>query len=403
MAIDAAQASFGSTHSLYDYDLVLWDPRRSLQPYLKRGWGAGSWNGLTLLSEEQSPRLRRDLARRTNDFDEFIKLGRTFVVFLPGDLRVYIDSGERTHSGTGRNRQTTNVVKLLNIMDALPTRPARAATLGDAMQPAHSSIGPLYRQTADYWCYASVFDEAEDLRPLLRVSGTTKLAAAHTDHEGGTIILLPILLTGTPDEDDEDEDDYEHDEEDQSEDAEAGDATAPPAEAAADASSNDELDPETVDKMLLEWLIRFTSSEEVVWPDWADEYRLRQNWTGLQRLRSAKPTSQSFRRNSTRSIQSRRPISDGSYSLPAPGRRSKRLRRPPSPSSASIWRQRSLAEPTYAASAVTPASWSKRRVSRKARLNHTAPSWKNGLPRIWRRGESPRGSSSLTPSSTTRR
>jgi len=275
MAIDAAQASFGSTHSLYDYDLVLWDPRRSLQPYLKRDWGAGSWNGLTLLSEEQSPRLRRDLARRTNDFDEFIKLGRTFVVFLPGDLRVYIDSGERTHSGTGRNRQTTNIVKLLNIMDALPTRPARAATLGDAMQPAHSLIGPLYRQTADYWCYASVFDEAEDLRPLLRVSGTTKLAAAHTDHEGGTIILLPILLTGTPDEDDEDEDDYEHDEEDQSEDAKAGDPTAAPAEAAADASSNDELDPETVDKMLLEWLIRFTSSEEVVWPDWADEYRFK--------------------------------------------------------------------------------------------------------------------------------
>jgi hypothetical protein len=91
------------------------------------------------------------------------------VVFLPGDLRVYIDSGERTHSGTGRNRQTTNIVKLLNIMDASATRPARAATLGDAMQPAHSSIGPLHRQIADYWCYASVFDEAKDLRPLLRV------------------------------------------------------------------------------------------------------------------------------------------------------------------------------------------------------------------------------------------
>ncbi|OHV03432.1 hypothetical protein BKN37_15040 [Mycobacterium talmoniae] len=275
MAIDAAQASFGSAHSLYDYDLVLWDPHRSLQPYLKRGWGTGSYNGLALLSEEQSPRLRRDLARRTNNFDEFLKLGRTLVVFLPGDLRVYIDSGERTHSGTGRNRQTTNIVKPLNIMEALPTRPVRAAALGDAMQPAHSSIGPLYRQTSDYWCYASVFDEAEHLRPLLRVSGTNKLAAAQTDHKGGTIILLPILLTGTPDEDDEDEDDYEGDEEEQSEDAEAGDAVAAPAEAVADASSNDELDAETIDKMVLDWLIAFTSSEEVVWPDWADEYRFK--------------------------------------------------------------------------------------------------------------------------------
>jgi hypothetical protein len=268
MAIDAAHASFGSTHSLYDYDLILWDPHRSMQPYLKRGWGAGSYRGLALLSEEQSPRLRRDLARRTNDFDEFLKLGRTIVAFLPGDVRVYIDSGERQHSGTGRNRQTTNVVKLMNIMEALPTKTPRAPSLGEAMQPAHSSIGPLYRQTSDYWCYASVFDEAEDLRPLLRVSGTTKLAAAQLDHESGSIILLPILFTGAPVEGDADEDDYEDDEE-----AEAGDATAAPTDAAADASSNDELDPETVDKKVLEWLIAFTSSEEVVWPAWAEKYR----------------------------------------------------------------------------------------------------------------------------------
>ncbi|OBK90564.1 hypothetical protein [Mycolicibacter sinensis] len=275
MAIDAAQASFGSMDSLYDYDLVLWDPHRSLQPYLERGWGAGAYNGLPLLSERQSPRLRRDLARRTNDFDEFLKLGRTLVVFLPGDLRVYIDSGERTHSGTGRNRQTTNIVKPLNIMEALPTRPARAAALGDAMEPAHSSIGPLYRQTSDYWCYASVFDEAEELRPLLRVTGTAKLAAAQTEHQDGTIILLPILLTGTPDEDDQEEDDYEYGEEGQSEDVEAGGATAAPAETVADAPSNDQLDSETVDKMVFDWLTAFTSSEEVVWPDWADEYRFK--------------------------------------------------------------------------------------------------------------------------------
>lgn len=45
MAVDAPRAAFNSTHSLYDYDLVLWDPSRSLKPYLTRGYGAGSYNG----------------------------------------------------------------------------------------------------------------------------------------------------------------------------------------------------------------------------------------------------------------------------------------------------------------------------------------------------------------------
>src|SRR4051812_47931776 len=135
MAIDAAKAGFDSTHSLYDYDLVLWDPHRSMQTYLKSGYGAGSHNGLPRISDHNSPRLRHDIPRRKKDFEEFLKLGRTLVVFLPGDMRVYIDSGERTHSGTGRNRQTTTIVNRMNILDALPDRPARSPSLGEEMEP----------------------------------------------------------------------------------------------------------------------------------------------------------------------------------------------------------------------------------------------------------------------------
>ncbi|MCG5432609.1 hypothetical protein LV457_09955 [Mycobacterium sp. MYCO198283] len=273
MAIDAAKASFDSTHSLYDYDLVMWDPHNSMQTYLQSGYGAGSHNGLPRISDHNSPRLRHDISRRKNDFEEFLKLGRTLVVFLPGDMRVYIDSGERTHSGTGRNRQTTTIVKPLNILDALPERPLRAATLGEAMEPAHSSIGPLYRQTADYWCYASVFDESEDLRPLLRVKGTSKLTAAHTDCEGGTIIFLPILLTGTWDEDNVDAD-YGEDDSDGEESRDHGGGAEPSEQLGLDRTiGDDDFDRDTIDKMVLDWLIAFTSAEKVVWPDWADKYR----------------------------------------------------------------------------------------------------------------------------------
>jgi hypothetical protein len=112
MAIDDADwSTFESTQSLYDYDLVLWDPFRSMKPYPKRGYGAGSSNGLV--------RLRNDIARRQLDFAKFLKLVRTIVTFLPSDVTVYVDSGERQHSGTGRSRQTSAVVTRVNILDSL--------------------------------------------------------------------------------------------------------------------------------------------------------------------------------------------------------------------------------------------------------------------------------------------
>ena len=174
---------------------------------------------------------------------------------------------------TGRSdRQTTTIVKRMNILDALPARPARSPSLGEEMQPANSSIGPLYRQTSDYWCYASVFDESEDFRPLLRVKGTTKLTAAHTDYESGTFILLPILLTGTWGEGEEtDEDDEYYDGLEDVGDGDGGNAE--PSNKAADTSAQDELDCDTVDKMVLDWLITFARSEEIAWPDWTDQYR----------------------------------------------------------------------------------------------------------------------------------
>lgn len=171
-------------------------------------------------------------------------------------MRVYIDSGERKHSGTGRNRQSTTFVTQLNIMDALPSSPLRAPSLGEAMEPAHSSMGHLYRQTSGYWCYSSTFDESEDFRPLLRVRGTTKITAARGDYEGGTVILLPILLTGTWDDEDGDEghdaDDGGDDREDDSQETSGSDIVESTELLADKLSDDDELDSDTVDKMVLD-------------------------------------------------------------------------------------------------------------------------------------------------------
>src|SRR5688500_6012021 len=104
LGVDAIDVfSFSSNVSVYDYDVVLWDPASSLEEYLAY---STVYNGLPSLNETKSAQLRNDTARRRAEFLEFIQLGRVLVVFLPGETGVYIDTGKREYSGTGRNRAT---------------------------------------------------------------------------------------------------------------------------------------------------------------------------------------------------------------------------------------------------------------------------------------------------------
>jgi hypothetical protein len=114
-------------------------------------------------------------------------------------------------------------------------------------------------------------DATKELRPLLRVKGTSKVVAAHARVGDGQIIFLPMLLTGSDDDDEEDDyDDDDYDDEDGQH-----EAAEPPVDDQADeADTEDEqAGDELVDDLVLQWLLSFTSAEEVAWPDWVDGYQ----------------------------------------------------------------------------------------------------------------------------------
>jgi hypothetical protein len=132
---EAVEARFASTHSLYDYDMVLWDPLRSLQTYNGAGYGSGNYKGVRRLSDHESATIQRDLERRRPEIAEYLRMGRTLVVFLAGDLGVWVDTGERRVSGTGRNAKSTTIVDLFDIMRALPFHLDPEFVSGSEMEP----------------------------------------------------------------------------------------------------------------------------------------------------------------------------------------------------------------------------------------------------------------------------
>lgn len=206
----ATFARFGSSTSCFDFDLVIWDPASVIYSGLYSFGGLGGdreYRGLPNLDESSSVRLRADIGRRRTEFTEFVAAGRTLVVIVRPPQRFYYDTGERTYSGTGRNRRTTVHVAEDDVWRALPIDVTVTPAGGKNLQfVGPGAFAPIWRQFKEILRYEAVVS-APRLVPLFKVAGSDRVAGGTlTVKTEGRIILLPA-----PEFPDEDEGDLEDD------------------------------------------------------------------------------------------------------------------------------------------------------------------------------------------------
>lgn len=186
----ADPTTFESTTSLYDYDLVFWDPAGTLQVL---GDLSGNYRGLKSLSDGQSASLLHSMTRRQKEFVELLKLGRTLVVIAHGPVELYVDTGSRETSGTGRNQKVTRNIEQIDLQMALPPPQRFKAALGGGVEiELADTVGHnLWDVTRSSWLYRCVIDEHPG-NPLMRVSGTSKVVSFYDfPANGGLYIALP--------------------------------------------------------------------------------------------------------------------------------------------------------------------------------------------------------------------
>lgn len=140
-------ARFRSPVSCLDFDVVIWDPAETLMSYTS----TGEYNGLPSLSQAESTRILADIARRRQEFQEILELGRTLVAIVRPPQRFYFDTGEREYSGTGRSRHTTIKVSGSDLWQALPFELELHPASG--RQLACTAGGPL----SDLWARQKQF------------------------------------------------------------------------------------------------------------------------------------------------------------------------------------------------------------------------------------------------------
>lgn len=185
-------AEFDSTTSLLDWDVVLFRP-----DYVEFFRGSTTFRGKPSLSESASFSVQERSEHWRREIAEAVATGKTVVVFLPPYLEFWVRTGEKEHSGTGRNRQTTNIVTRYDNFRCIPANLEPVGTQGASIK-----IAPKQRELLkEYW---DSFGEASTYNVILTANdvqsafltrnGDKAVGAIYRSTESaGALLLLPDL------------------------------------------------------------------------------------------------------------------------------------------------------------------------------------------------------------------
>jgi hypothetical protein len=198
-------ATYREKTSSLDFDLVIWDPEWAISHYP----ASTDYRGRPAPSESVSAQLISDYLRRRREFKELLDLGRTLAVFTSPPSVIYADTGEREHSGTGRNRATTRIVKDYDFWRTLPLAVPTVEARGQNLEViGDERFAPFWSEFKNELYYSAYLEKSVGT-PLVRIAGTQRVVSAAVQTKGsGLVLLLPqIHIPGSEDEEEDDDDD----------------------------------------------------------------------------------------------------------------------------------------------------------------------------------------------------
>jgi hypothetical protein len=180
---DVVELDFTQNQSLLDFDIVLFRP--SISSIID--W-SDTYNGKPCLNDDRSFHLKECCEHWRREIRGLVDAGKTVIVFLCDLQEAYIATGERTYSGTGRNRHTTRHVALFNNYKSLPTNIKAVPSTGKAIKLAARGAEAI----SGYW---AEFKDSSTYKVILE-AGTSNNAAKLLTRIGDKPVGM--ILRGTP-------------------------------------------------------------------------------------------------------------------------------------------------------------------------------------------------------------
>jgi len=190
---DTKYEKFRSRVSLLDWDIVLF------RPLISEFWGAyvDHYQGKPSLDDSSSFQLKEACEHWRREIKQAVETGKTVLVYLPAIQEVYIDTGERRYSGTGRNQKTTTIVAPYTNYAAVPAdlKPVNATGTAMKLAPLGAEIlAPYWAEFADGSEY-KVLLTSETVRPCISTKNGDKAVATilRSKASSGSLVLLPDI------------------------------------------------------------------------------------------------------------------------------------------------------------------------------------------------------------------
>jgi len=188
----AEYVHFSSKKSLSDADVVVFKP--NIAGML--GYGGKTYKGKPSVSQDSSALLIEALNYWKRELSDALSVGKTVFVFLCEVDEVFVDSGRRQYSGTGRNRATTVMVSDAHNYQALPGDLSFVTAKGSSLRlaPKADLLAAYWSEFEDHTEYV-VHIQGTITQPLLLTRDRSRTLAGLLRFKGspGSMVLLPLL------------------------------------------------------------------------------------------------------------------------------------------------------------------------------------------------------------------
>lgn len=189
---DTHYESFRSKTSLLDWDIILFKPQ--INDFFSY---SEYYQGKPSLGDSASFQLKESCEHWRREIKQAFETGKTVIVFLASFEEVYVDTGQRTYSGTGRNQRTTRHVVEYNNFQAIPATLAPVTASGRSMKLSARGaevLGPYWTEFEGVSQYEVVLTDPKIPACLVTRTGDKAVGALYrSKSSAGTLLLLPDI------------------------------------------------------------------------------------------------------------------------------------------------------------------------------------------------------------------
>ena len=190
--VDVEDISIKSKASLLDYDVIVFNP--SIYDFY--GYGHEDYLGKPCLDDYNSFSLREHIDHWKREILDSIKAGKNVFFMLNKEQEVYVATGEKSYSGTGRNRQTTRHVTNTSNYRMVPGGIKATNSAGSNMMLVGKD-----NVLAPYWSALGkisefrILLEGDGVKPIVQTKTGEKIVGAHLRYKNadGNLLLSPYI------------------------------------------------------------------------------------------------------------------------------------------------------------------------------------------------------------------